>query len=102
MQLDKLQIEYVKFIDTYETSFARVDKYKNFRIIACTSESCRLYVQWSCDGHEVCLDNSIILPKNKWASDKLEVAANYCRIKVICDQPQVVVDRLIVNVIGRK
>lgn len=100
MELEKLKIKETQFQDTYVTEFAKIEKYKHLRITACATEPCKLYIEWSYDMDEVCLENCIRLPKEKYASDKVEIVAPYCRIKVMAET-EAVVEKLVVNVLGR-
>ena len=99
-ELDKLKIGCVQFEEVYDTEYAKIEKYKHLRVTANSSEPVRIFVQWSYDGEEVCLENSIRLGKDKWQTEKLEVVAPYCRIRAM-NGGSLTVERLVVNVLGR-
>lgn len=101
MELDKIKIPCVSFTDVYETQFAKVDKYKHLRITGYSSEVVRISLEWSYDCNEICIENSMGLQRDTWATNKFECVAPYVKLRCVNTSSSDEVKKFVINVLGR-
>ncbi len=98
--LEDLQIDESN-IELYTTSYVNVSNYKRLQMISQFSNAGYLYVYHSSDGKNDTI-SSTFLCNNKPSIHKIEVITDYIRICVSTMKPNELIDKVNINVKGRR